>query len=276
VKKRVANARLHQMSRSKHLQATIFNESDENDLFSSHKETSFDDKDDLIKSHSSDHCSNDTEDFSSSTLREHQEAENDIDISTDKLIQTLIREGIIPEDEELANTLYSLHDDFEDESPMTSDFEEDEEELSRSTYEYHEMLDYMEEALVMKDTIVETKKRTKSPLMSATLPQTSTDLNGAGDLNKITESVVDQRIANMRSRCIEMLGEEVFEQAYSCISKIRFDSNMSDKNELVMKDLSKIVPDTRKCMDLEQLIFLEQERLRNISASLKKPSSSHS
>ena len=70
----------------------------------------------------------------------------------------------------------------------------------------------------------------------------------------------------MRERCIALLGLQVFDDAYVVISKIRFDDSWST-NYAVMKELAKIVPDKNNCMELEQLLYLEQEKHRTLRKS---------
>ena len=82
-------------------------------------------------------------------------------------------------------------------------------------------------------------------------------------LSVFNTTILDRRIANMRERCISLLGLQVFDDAYHIISQIRFDDSWS-KNYAVMKELGKIVPDKNNCMELEQLLYLEQEKHRTL------------
>jgi len=188
-------------------------------------------------------------------------------ISNDDIIESLIRDGVIPEDEELANTLYSLHDDFEEDDDdgddlIASDDDQHvvEEDLSMS-WEYGEMLDCMEEALVMPDeTFTSTRgdiNRSESSELSSSPPQQQA-------MSTLGGRIADERIEKMREKCLQQLGAEVFYRAYDCLSRMRFDE---EYNEEIMRELTSIVPDTSKCMQLEQLVFLEQQRGSSSSSS---------
>ena len=82
-------------------------------------------------------------------------------------------------------------------------------------------------------------------------------------LSSMGMSVMTQKIENMRDKCKSLLGKEKFLQAYDIITKIRFDGDAAASNLKILKSLEKIIPDTSKCMLLEELVFLEQEKFRS-------------
>jgi len=82
-------------------------------------------------------------------------------------------------------------------------------------------------------------------------------------LSSMGMSVMTQKIENMRDKCKSLLGNEKFLQAYDIITKIRFDGDAAASNLKILKSLEKIIPDTSKCMLLEELVFLEQEKFRS-------------
>ena len=72
----------------------------------------------------------------------------------DSILQTLIENNIIPEDEELANTLYSFKDDFELDSSSGSSIEEElpDDDLNLNDSEYRDMMGLMEQALDLEES----------------------------------------------------------------------------------------------------------------------------
>ena len=227
--------------------------------------------------------------------------------STEDLIRTLIQEGAIPEDGELADTFYSLHDDFETSSD--EDLPDDRVELSDS--EYRDMMDELEDALQLDASVlsrqsVPTQFSSQDQSLSkfaqilvAQKPQSSpknlTDQNQTfsgflpnqsrpiekrpmtalphSEQSKVPHSeqpishfaanMMEQRIANMRLRCISRLGESVFEQAYAIAKNLRFDDLA--QNTATRGALTELVADKNHCMLLEQLIYLEKEAASEIS-----------
>ncbi|CAK8677291.1 unnamed protein product [Clavelina lepadiformis] len=192
--------------------------------------------------------------------------------STDELLQSLMDEGLIPEDEDLADTYYSFHDDFE---ASSSSDELPDDHVSLNNSEYRDMVGLMEDALYLEDSTIlhrpldmlsrggatvdvirsnnDGRDVIKRPLTSVPRSETA--------LNKFNNSVVDHRMTNIRKRCIDALGGEVFEQAYDIIKGVRFDNpSLVNENAARMRELARVVPDTNQCMELEQLIYLEQQR----------------
>ncbi|XP_002130578.2 serine/threonine-protein kinase Nek11-like isoform X1 [Ciona intestinalis] len=212
--------------------------------------------------------------------------------STDELVATLLRDGIIPEDGDLADTFYSSHDDFEEASSSSSCSEELPEDILSDT-EYRDMVGWMEDALFLEEstsrmtTRASFDKKNKNDEIKHVFhhddqPVTSHFNNkeyfpgsitakpkqvhqeipvrpntSIGPLSSFNTSVAEQRIFNFRQRCVSKLGEDVFAKAYEIAKEIRFD--VSGENSIRRK-LAELVPDSSKCMDLEQLVFLEQER----------------
>ena len=82
-------------------------------------------------------------------------------------------------------------------------------------------------------------------------------------LSNMGKSVMTQKIESMRDKCKTLLGKEKFLQAYDIITKIRFEEDAATANLKILKSLKKIIPDTSKCMLLEELVFLEQEKIRS-------------
>ena len=208
---------------------------------------------------------------------------------TDEMIQTLIEEGHIPEDENLADTLYSLHDDFE----SSSDESLPDDRVAMSDSEYKNMMEYMEDALNLEASVISKKNplassrfsaekemvqpvlskrhldsgdrlknqtvggvpRRKSPPIPENRPMTA--VPPERHISHFNANMVEQRIANWRQRCLDGLGEELFEQAYKIAKQLRFDD--LSQNTDTRKELNKLVSDRNKCMDLEQLVYLEKE-----------------
>ena len=218
--------------------------------------------------------------------------------STDELILSLIQEGHIPEDSDLADTFYSLHDDFET-SSEEEELPDDRVEMSDS--EYRAMIGVMEDALHL-DSSVMSKKSVVSqspfeeqrasenpvifnpPLAALNLPAKNQTIavfsqnhsrsvepqrpltavpHTERPLSHFTTNMMEQRISNMRRRCVDALGEELFAQAHAIIKDLSFSDQ--SQNDVMLRELRELVADNNKRMDLEQLIYLEKEAAAEIS-----------
>lgn len=218
---------------------------------------------------------------------------------TDELLLSSYEEGFIPEDDDQANTYYSMQNDFESSSD-DDDLPDDHVEMSDS--EYRDMCDIMEDALHLDASILSKRSNNENsaappndknrlfakklgtvadpqnikasndlyrknqtaylpyynrPSIEENRPMTSIP-HSERPLSNFAENMVEQRINNMQQRCVEALGENLFKQAYVIAKQLRFD-NFSE-NAVKRKELNSLVPDRSKCMDLEQLVYLENER----------------
>ena len=217
-------------------------------------------------------------------------------VSTEELIRTLIQDGDIPEDSDLADTFYSLHDDFESSSSDDEDLPDDRVEMSDS--EYRDMIGAMQDALHLNSSVM--SKRSVMPGAShmvsdvgvssrnfaASSPRSSAPSLPAKNrtiaafsrnlprpvveerpltavppterpLSHFASNMMEQRISNMRLRCKEALGEELFSKAYLIAKDFSFD--VTSHNTIKAENLKELVGDSNKLMELEQLVYLEKE-----------------
>lgn len=187
--------------------------------------------------------------------------------STDELAASLIKDGYIPEDALLAETYYSLHEDFE--TDIESDLEPElpDDHVHLSDTEYKEMLGCMEDALDLQGSIT-TVTRKKSKTLS------KTKVNGSKrsetyhkeieppPTSALANNVKDTQINNMKKSCIDSMGEEIFNEAYSYLRSVWSNHVMpvAADYKSVMTKLNDIVRDDNLCFKLEQLIYLENEK----------------
>ena len=128
---------------------------------------------------------------------------------------------------------------------------------------------------VLSNTEIQSRSEENYPDVQKKFPNTVSTFNfKKSNKNKIYStqkptissmgvSVMTQKIENMRDKCKNLLGREKFLQAYDIITKIRFDGDAAKSNLKILKNLEEILPDTSKCMLLEELVFLEQEKFRS-------------
>ena len=216
---------------------------------------------------------------------------------SDEFLLSLIEKGHIPEEKDLADTYYSLNDEFESSSDE-DDLPDDNVEMSDS--EYRDMFEIMEDALDLNASVLsrrggsgdvpshsfdelrpaadEPERIGFSRSHVTDLPRENRTVSGPSPRAKITveqkrpatampaserplslftENVVEQRIGNMRQRCVEALGADLFERAYVIAKQLRFDD--FSKNAVTRQELNNLVPDSGQCMNLEQLVYLENE-----------------
>lgn len=185
--------------------------------------------------------------------------------STDELAASLIRGGYdIPEEDALAETYYSLHEDFETDSDLDLDDEDfvdlPDDHVNLSDTEYREMLGCMEDALDLKATTYTVKPKKQE---NGTL----SDKAESSPRSALTNNVIDAQIEKMRNNCLEAMGDQVFKEAYSYLKGIWQSHAMPEVSDYgaVMKKLADIVPDKNKCFLLEQLVYLENEKAQEVS-----------
>ncbi|XP_065064442.1 serine/threonine-protein kinase Nek11-like [Rhopilema esculentum] len=142
----------------------------------------------------------------------------------------------VPEDEELANTYYSLVDDFEDDGSSLSESDSDD--------EYDDLMERMNDALELKDT----------------LNETSPEKDDLGESLGDSSIMRSKKIESLRSECIRLLGKEGFLRSYDYLNKVRFESEESLlSEESIMDGLRNLVDKPRDCFLVDQLLFLEKQ-----------------
>lgn len=142
----------------------------------------------------------------------------------------------IPEDAELADTYYTTCDDFEEDESS----EEDRDPNSDSE-EYDVLADYMQNAL---DLSGENAESTFGDTMSSLASSTT---------------MRQQKIDSLRRECVRLLGEEGFRRAYRYLNKVRFESNTTVSEDVILYKLRKMIGNSRDCFLVDQLLFLEKQ-----------------
>eukprot|EP00794_Sanderia_malayensis_P018887 gene18887-20789_t len=149
----------------------------------------------------------------------------------------------IPDEEELANTYYTLHEDFEKDEDEDGDSSSSL-SVSESDDEYDDLIKRMEDALDLED----------QPADSLYF----NDLESTEDLS--TTSMRNNKIESLRGECIRLLGEDEFKKAYHYLSRIRFGEEESIiSEESIMDGLRGLVTKPRDCFLVDQLLFLEKQ-----------------
>nr|XP_039251160.1 serine/threonine-protein kinase Nek11-like [Styela clava] len=186
--------------------------------------------------------------------------------STAELAASLIKDGYIPEDALLAETYYSLQEDFESDQDFESDLELPDDHVHLSDTEYKEMLECMEDALDMAGsvtTVPHAKSKTLSkPKINGSDQLTSKLDNAKEPPSALVKNVRDTQINNIKESCIYSMGEGVFDEAYSYLRSVWSNHVLpvAADYKSVMTKLNKIVNDDNLCFKLEQLIYLENEK----------------
>lgn len=175
-------------------------------------------------------------------------AEEYVDTALAKAI-SYSENGAIPEDVELAETVYGLVDDFEDSDIDDFDFSDDNIHLSDT--EYKEMLSHLQDAFDLDDSTIQPRSRKKEEKSDKPVQNSA-----------MTNNIVSSQITSMRKTCMREMGEEVFHKAYSYLRGVWSNNLMPSAPDysLVMQKLQDIVRDDKKCFLLEQLIYLENEK----------------
>lgn len=153
---------------------------------------------------------------------------------------SMSKDGLIPEDPVLAETVYGLDDDFEDSESEYFEFDED--HLNDS--EYKEMIDQLQQALDIDESTLHPSSDEKPIPNSA-----------------MTSHIVTSQIENLRKACIGAMGEEKYNKGYSYLRGVWSNKTMPTDPEhvLVLQKLNDIVKDDKDCFLLEQLVYLENE-----------------
>nr|CAB3264285.1 serine/threonine-protein kinase Nek11-like [Phallusia mammillata] len=190
--------------------------------------------------------------------------------STDEMIQSLIRDGVIPEEADLADTFYSTNDNFESISSEEEDLPD--EHLDYNEVEYRDLMGLMEGVLDLDETTVTVKPmsvaRTSASTSKTTHVKETTDKNigieisdKEMNLTMFNTNIRTQKIEKLRNKCREGISDALFDKAYDIMRHMRFDDiSTNDENMKIIEKVKHILPDNNKCMDFEQLIYLEQQK----------------
>jgi len=206
--------------------------------------------------------------------------------NTDELIKSLIRDGVIPEDAELADTFYSSNDDFE---IVTSSSDEGErlpdEDIDLSRTEFVDLMGLMEGVLDLDGSTVARSSGTKhaghSPKpgfeeqynlkRSDTSRAQQNPHVGEDDAEKTVvgfsvfhANVIENKISKMLEKCRSGVDPGVFEKGYEMMKQIKHDDSAShEENMKIIEEVKKLIPDRNKCMDMEQLVYMEEQLRMN-------------
>eukprot|EP00058_Branchiostoma_floridae_P026916 XP_002612407.1 hypothetical protein BRAFLDRAFT_121964 [Branchiostoma floridae] len=153
-----------------------------------------------------------------------------------------IADDDIPEDPRMAETFYTLHEDFESSG---SSVEEDLSYGSDGEFDgeddFGALANYMQSALDL--TAADNTTVSDDTVSDAFGP-----------------AVRDTKIRNMRTQCEKALGKDTFRKVYRYLKDTRFGGNNETIDEVdLMNGLRKYVTNPSDCFIVDQLLFLEEQ-----------------
>lgn len=154
---------------------------------------------------------------------------------------SMSKDGSIPDDPDLAETVYFLGEDFEDSDIDYIELEDEEVNLNES--EYKEMLDQLQQALDLDESAVPSNRGENNPVPNSAM----------------SSHIVTKQLENMRNACIGAIGEEKFNKGYSYLKQVWSSKAMPSEHLSILQKLHDIVKDDNGCFLLEQLVYLENE-----------------
>ncbi|XP_066290148.1 serine/threonine-protein kinase Nek11-like [Branchiostoma lanceolatum] len=153
-----------------------------------------------------------------------------------------IADDDIPEDPQMAETFYTLHEDFESSgSSVEEDLSYGSDEEFGGEDDFGALANYMQSALDL--TAADNTTVSDDTVSDAFGP-----------------AVRDTKIRNMRTQCEKALGKDTFRKVYRYLKDTRFGGNNETIDEVdLMNGLRKYVANPSDCFIVDQLLFLEEQ-----------------
>ncbi|XP_019629683.1 PREDICTED: serine/threonine-protein kinase Nek11-like [Branchiostoma belcheri] len=153
-----------------------------------------------------------------------------------------IADDDIPEDPQMAETFYTLHEDFESSgSSVEEDLSYGSDGELEGEDDFGALANYMQSALDL--TAADNTTVSDDTVSDAFGP-----------------AVRDTKIRNMRTQCEKALGKDTFKKVYRYLKDTRFGGNNETIDEVdLMNGLRKYVTNPSDCFIVDQLLFLEEQ-----------------